>query len=177
MRTFPSPLSQQSTATSQQGFTLVELLAVVVITAVISVVAVGVFLNSQVRGNKTRSVSQTTQQGSFLIDQINFMVRNARALRPNAAGESCAGAMESLVLETRQNTLIVLALAGDRLASDSTPLSSEDVQVDQLVFNCQQVPGQTGALIEYSFHITSGDPTTSSSFDQTFTSQVSLRSY
>lgn len=161
------------------GFTLVELLAVVVITAVMSVVAVSIFLNAQLRGNKARSVSTVTQQGGFLVDQINFVVRSSKGLLPNADGATCDPSMDSLTLETHHNSSITLSLVDTALASDSASLSSPSVTVSNLNFACSQTAGQPGALIRYSFTVSVGGITETSdnSFSQDFTSQVSLRSY
>lgn len=173
MRRFSHP------ALAQAGFTLVELLAVVVITAVMSVVAVSIFLSTQIRGNKARSVSEVTQQGGFLVDQINFLVRSAKGVTTNPEGVSCGFAMESLSLQTHYDTIINVALNDTVLASDSAALSSPDVVVSNLNFSCTQTPGQPGALIRYSFTVSVGGVTQSAdnTFSQDFSSQVALRSY
>ena len=162
-----------------RGFTLVELLAVVVITAMMSVVAVSIFLNTQIRGNKARSVSAVTQQGSFLVDQVNFIIRSAKSLQPNSEGVTCSPAMSSLTLETHDMTRITLSLSDSALASDGAALSSPEVRVENLNFACSQTAGQPGALIQYSFSLSVGGVTESAdnTFTQDFSSQVSLRSY
>lgn len=158
---------------SRSGFTLVELMAVVVITAIMSLVAVGVFVNAQVRGNRVRSVSQLNQQGSFLLDRMNFAIRSASGV------QTCDLDMESLSLDTYEGDIILLQLTGDQISSNSSVLSDPNVQVESLSFDCTQGTDQTGAFIQYAFTLSIGDPVTNpdSYFTQDFESQVSIRSY
>lgn len=168
-----------TTQARQAGFTLVELLAVVVITAVISVVSVGVFVNSQVKGNKARSMSEVRQQGEFLLDHINFLIRSSRTVSTNAEGLVCEPGMDSLGLESYAGTTTVLSLQDDVLASNSAGLSSGEIEVSGLNFDCTQADGLPGAFITYQFTITVGADSTSpdTQFQETFQSQVTIRSY
>jgi prepilin-type N-terminal cleavage/methylation domain-containing protein len=160
----------------QAGFTLVELLAVVVITAIISVVAVGVFVNSQVRGNKARTVSVIRQQGVALTDQVDFLIRGSRGLGATAP---CTTGMSQLTLETSTGRETTFALVNGQLASNSAVLSASNVTVQNLSFSCSQASGQAGALISYEFTLSVGDQLVSpdSYFSQVFRSQVNIRSY
>jgi prepilin-type N-terminal cleavage/methylation domain-containing protein len=160
----------------QAGFTLVELLAVVVITAIISVVAVGVFVNSQVRGNKARTVSVIRQQGVALTDQVDFLIRGSSGL---GTGAACTTGMDELTLETSTGNETTFSLINGQLASNSAVLSASNVTVEDLSFSCSQASGQVGALISYEFTLSVGDQLTSpdSYFSQVFRSQVSIRSY
>lgn len=158
------------------GFTLVELLAVVLITAVISVVAVGVFVNSQVRGNKARTVSEVRQQGVSIVDQLDFVIRGATGIAP---GTSCDVGMNELSLQSGDGSVTVIGLDGSRLVVNGVAISSSEVTIQDVSFSCQQASGQTGALISYQFLIQVGDQTSSpdSYFSQIFQSQVNIRSY
>lgn len=158
------------------GFTLVELLAVVVITAVISVVAVSVFVNSQVRGNKARTVSEVRQQGVTIVDQVDFVIRGSTGIAP---GTPCDVGMDELSLQSGDGTINVVGLSDSRLVLNGSPLSSSNVIVQDVSFSCQQASGQTGALISYQFLIQVGDQLSSpdSYFSQIFQSQVNIRSY
>ncbi len=161
---------------NKRGFTLIELLAVVLITAVISVVSVGVFVNSQVRGNKARAVSVVRQQGVSITDQLDFLIRGSRGI---PEGALCTSGLSELTLETSSGENTVLSLVDSRVASNSTFLSSDTVRVSALAFSCIPAASIGGANISYSFIVEVGDQIISpdSYFSQEYQSNVNIRSY
>jgi len=172
------------------GFTIIELITVVSITAIISVVSVAVLLNSQVRGTRATTINKVRTEGSFLLDRLAFQLRNARYLEENQNGETCQAAMSAIRVRTAEGDLIELYRTEDsRVASNAgaviadppaTYLTSPNIQVDSLIFSCQQTADQSGAIVGIDFTLSTGDSATlspESYYQESFSTQVYVRSY
>lgn len=176
--------------TSYVGFTIIELITVVTITAIISIVSVSVLVNSQVRGTRATTINRVRSEGAFILDRTSFLLRNARYLEQNQDGEICQPGMQAIRLRTAEGGVVELYTTDDsRVASNSgtvisnppaSYLSSQSIQVDSLIFSCEQTPEQSGAIITINLTISTGNPDTlspESYYQETFTTQVYVRSY
>jgi type II secretory pathway pseudopilin PulG len=174
----------------QQGFTIIELLAVIAITEMISIVSVAVLVNSQLRGTRATTLNRVRQEGSFVLDQISFTLRNARYVLANQDGQTCTDGMSAIRLRMPAGETIEFYLDDDgRIASNSGTvitdppaayLTSSGVLVNTLSFSCQQDPAQGGAVIRLEFDMSSGDPNTvspESYYHQLFSTQIYVRSF
>lgn len=174
---------------AQGAFTLIELITVVSITALISVVSVSVLVNTQIRGTRSTTLNKVRQEGTFVLDQLTFLLRNARYLEENQFGETCATNMSAIRMRTQEGVPVEIYLTEDnRVASDSGTISnppavyltSDGVEVTSLSFNCQQQQSEGGAIVRVNFTLATGNPDTvtpEAYFSQDFFTQVYVRSY
>lgn len=176
---------------SNQGFSLIELITVVSITAVVSLVSVSVLINSQLRSTKATTIGRIRQEGDFATTEIGYLLRNARYLLPNQFGQTCGDSMSSIRLGMGDGNIIELYTdSTSRIASNSGTvitvppaayLTSSAVELkNALQFTCQQQPYQGGALIDFSFTLATGDEellSDESYYEQVFSSRVYIRSY
>jgi len=149
------------------GFSLIELLAVVAITAILSVVTIQIIVSGQLRGSQSEGVSGLRQEADFVMDQLGYTIRNARSV-------SCASATE-LEVKTKNNTTIVYTLDGTRLASNSAFLTSTGIELSGLSFLCTSNDSTPGMLVDISFVLT--NRFVSPPFSQPFHTTVYLRSF
>lgn len=175
----------------QQGFSLIELITVVTITAIISMTAVSVLINTQLRGNKANSISQVRQAGEEVLEVITFELRNAKYMETNRNGTVCATDMPAIRFRSRTNQVIEYYLdsSEDRIASSSagnvsaTPnayLSSDKIRISDLSFDCNREDGELGAEVQLNFTAETGEENSLANefyYRQEFSTRVYIRSY
>jgi len=149
------------------GFSLIELLAVVAISAILSVVTVQLAVSSQLRSSQSDSVSKVRQEGDFLLDQLSYSIRNARSV-------TCVGT-DRLDVAMKNNTSIIYQLDEMQLASNSAYLNSTSVEMTDLLFTCTENDASPGVLVNISFTLT--NRATAPPSVQDFTTNVYLRSF
>jgi prepilin-type N-terminal cleavage/methylation domain-containing protein len=174
----------------KNGFSLIELISVVAITAVISLVSVNVLITSQIRGTRANVISQVRREGGFVLDELSFLLRNARYLTENQFSQVCQDNMSAIRAVDQNGGQIEIYLDVDgRVASNSgavisdppaSYLSSPTVIVSGLNFDCRQDPEERGAFIQVRFKVESGsqaDLSPEAYYAQDFTGNVYIRSY
>lgn len=174
----------------ESGFTIIEISIVVAITAIVSVVAVSVLVNSQLRGTRSATLNQVRQEGSFLLDQISFLLRNARYVMENQDGQVCEQAMTAIRVRAADGGVVEVYLDDSgKVASNSgevisdppiTYLSSDAMIVESLIFHCSQAPEESGARIGVQMTLATGNELTTAPeafFRQNFSTQVYVRSF
>jgi prepilin-type N-terminal cleavage/methylation domain-containing protein len=173
------------------GFSLIELLTVVSITAIISLVSVAVLINTQIRGTKTSTIAKVRQEGEYVNEEISFVLRNAKYLLPNQDGQTCNEDMTAIKVLTKEDLVVEIYTDDDgRIASQAGGLVAEDASayltssgvklISALTFHCTQEPYQKGALIDFTFTLATGDKSVLSKesyYEQVFTNSVYMRSY
>lgn len=173
------------------GFSLIELLTVVSITAIISLVSVAVLINTQIRGTKTSTIAKVRQEGEYVSEEISYLIRNAKYLLPNQSGQTCAEDMSAIKVLTKDDLVVeiytdedgrIASQAGDIVANTaSSYLTSSGVKlISAITFNCVQEPYQKGALIDFTFTLATGDKSVLSKesyYEQIFANRVYMRSY
>ncbi len=176
---------------AKNGFSLIELLTVVSITAIVSLISVAVLINTQVRGTKTTTIAKVRQEGEYVNEEIAYLLRNAKYLVANRDGLTCSQDMASIRVLTKEDLLVEIYSSDDgRIASQagalatgeaSSYLTSSGVRLSSaLAFNCVQEPHQRGALIDFTFTLSTGDRFTlsrESFYEQVFENRVYMRSY
>ena len=149
------------------GFSLIELLAVVAITAILSVVTVQIAVNSQLRSSQSEAVSKIRQEGDFLLDQISYSIRNARSV-------TCTSPTR-LDVGNKDNTTVIYTLTETQLTANGSALTTSNLQVSNLTFTCTANDASPGVLVNISFTLT--NPATFPPAEQSFRSSAYLRSY
>lgn len=149
------------------GFSLIELLAVVAITAILSVVTVQLAVNSQLRGAQSEAVTKLRQEGDFILDQMSYAVRNARSV-------SCVG-LDRLDVTNKENSTTIYRLEETQLLANESPLSSSGLEMSALSFLCTENDASPGVLVNIEFSLI--NRSISPPLEQDFRSNVYVRSY
>ncbi|GIW61794.1 MAG: hypothetical protein KatS3mg089_0646 [Patescibacteria group bacterium] len=162
------------------GFTLVELLAVIVVIASVSGIVFGVLLASLRGSNKSTNVTILQQNGNYALSQITKMIRNARSLEypsPCFNETGYIATTSSIIIENPdagRTTFSCNSLPNGTISSNSASLvDTSSVVVTACSFTCTQNSLYNFPTITISFTLSkkysSGvvDATTPSSFQST----------
>ncbi|MEP7167384.1 MAG: type II secretion system protein [Candidatus Woesebacteria bacterium] len=104
----------------KNGYTLLELLIVIGLTVILLITATSLFFTTFIGGGKTASAEYTKQAGQNALNQMTYLIRNARKLTTNVAGQTCAGSMDSIGLINQDGGTTVLQLdSSGKIASNS----------------------------------------------------------
>lgn len=155
---------------TNKGFSLIELLAVVAIASILSITAVQILMQSQLRGTQSEAISQLRQEGDSLLDQFTYAIRNANQVTCQAGGTQ-------LQVEDQQGNIALYELQETTVASNGASLTAGDVNVENLMFICQNSTSSDATLVKYQFDLVS--PTLGESmpnFRQSFSSSTVIRS-
>jgi prepilin-type N-terminal cleavage/methylation domain-containing protein len=152
---------------NNSGFSLIELLAVVAITAILSVVTVQIAVNSQLRGAQSEAVAKLRQEGDFILDQMSFAIRNARSV-------SCVG-LDRLDVASKENTTTIYRLDEAQLWANDNPLTSSGLEMSSLTFLCTENDASPGVLVNIEFSLI--NRAISPPLEQDFRSNVYVRSF
>lgn len=168
---------------SQRGFTLLELLLYVAISAIIMsgiVTLLILLMNSRV---KNQTVTEVESQGAFIMQELGASIRNSAAITAPAAGASAT----SLTLDTRDDTKdpviysltsgVVSVTEGSGPKPTVTPLNSSAVTVSGLSFQNLSLAGTTSQVIRVTFTVTYTNPSGRDEYNysKTFYNSYSLR--
>ncbi len=171
------------------GFSLIELITVVAITAIISLVSVNVLVTSQIRSTRANTISQVRREGDFILSSITYLLRNARYLEANQFSQVCINQMTAIRVVDQNGGTVEIYLDQERVASNSGTLltdppaaylSSPTVEVTGLTFDCQQDPAAHGAYLNVYFKVASGnkeDLSPEAYYAQEFTGNIYVRSH
>ncbi len=162
------------------GFTLVELLAVIVVMASIGGIIFGVLFASLRGSNKSTNVTTLQQNGNYALSQITKMIRNARSLEypsPCFSETGYIATTSSIIIENAdagRTTFSCDNLPNGTLSSNSASLiDTSSVVVTACSFTCTQSSLYNFPTITISFTLSkkysSGvvDTTTPSFFQST----------
>lgn len=170
---------------TKAGFTLIELLIVVSLSIMLMLGASTMFMAVLISNTKLSSSHLVKSEGTFALNQMEFLLRNAVELVPNGSGETCAEDMDVIGLVSSDGQITYLFAEEDdgfyKIASRSGRyLTSEAVElVDGPTFDCTEAIGGASQYITISFTLRKGTPGVDKPRDiveQTFTSSVTLRS-
>lgn len=181
----------RTTSAQWTGFSLIELLTVVSITALVSLVSVSVLVNSQLRSTKATTVARVRQEGEFATRELEYLLRNARYILANQYGQTCTTGMSAIRVATGDDNIVEIYTSEDsRIASNSGKVVTEEPAAyltssavrlkSALALNCKQEPYQGGALVEYTFTLSTGEQDSISAeayYEQAFSGHVYVRSY
>ena len=111
------------------GYTLVELLAVVAITSILSLAAVQILLQGQLRSSQAEAIAKVRQEGYFVLDRISHELRNGL--------DADCPALNQLIVTSSAGQTISFSQNGTAIASDSSLLTTENVAVQEVIFKCE----------------------------------------
>lgn len=160
---------------NKRGFTLIELMIVISITAVIVVTVTGLFFRAIRGGTKTETTVDLSQNAEFSMSLMERFIRNAKEVN-NVGGVECPGIGSTITLIGWDGGSTQFSLSNGRIASNSFALSGTSVLIENLQFECireEGVPDQV--LIE--FDATSSDVGGASGSSGHYESTVSLRNF
>jgi len=164
------------------GFTLLEILVVMVIASLVMVILSGMFFSILKGSTKSRIMVEIKQNGSFALNVMERMIRNAKSVSYTNTGDNSSIDIENQ--DDRTTTFACFNLGGKNIiASNSASLiDSSRVRVS----NCSNIftvtPGELGrtpASVVINFileqAVSSGRVEDKSTMN--FKSQVVLRNY
>lgn len=150
------------------GYTLVELLTVVAITSILSLAAVQILLQGQLRSSQAEAITKLRQEGYFVLDRITHELRNGL--------DAECPATNQLVVTTVDGQDITFWQNGTAIASDSSLLTTEDVTVQSVMFVCQDSTNTSGTLVKVNLSLTTPELLqTTPDFAQDFATSVYVR--
>lgn len=153
---------------AQAGYTLVELLTVIAITGVLSLAAVSILLQGQLRSSQAEGIAKIRQEGGYALDAMAYELRNG-------LDATCLSEQELAVI-TRDGRTITYALQDTALTSDSAALTTEDTTVQSLTFTCEPSTSTAGTLVRVNFVMTTPElARTITDFSQDFATSVYVR--
>lgn len=156
---------------SQKGFTLVELLAVIIVFSVVTSIIAGILVTSLRTSNKTNIISTVKQNGNFALTQMSGVIRNARVLvSPYPCGSpSTPTTVTQLQLITADGLPITLDCNAQvsntpptctpqtpcaTIASNSASLlDTSAIKLTACTFTCSQLSNTDYPIINISFSL------------------------
>ncbi len=178
----------------QKGYTLVELLAVTAIIVIVSGLIVGILYSTLRGGNKTRIISDVTQNGNYAISVIANTALNARSVTQvnGVPINDCTTLRQgtSIQFEEENGNLITFAcsLASQSIASTSGTTTNDlidtsAVKVDPATctFSCAQNNANpySNPIIKIVFTVSqkSNGNILENSATSTFNTSVTMRNF
>ncbi len=124
-----------------EGFTLVELLAVIAVFMIIGTLAMSILITSLRTSSKTNLLSSVRANGNYAISEISKLIRNARVLEsPFPCGTSSSPTTTtSATITTPDNLPVTFACANSTISSNGASLiDTNAVKVTNCQFTCTQ---------------------------------------
>lgn len=123
----------------QKGFTLVEMLAVMVVFVVIGSFVTAILITSLRGNNKTNTLTAVRQNGNYALSQMAKTIRNARYL---VSPSSCGTVSNPTITTTLQlkdpngNTITYDCSGGTISSNSSSLLDTNTVSLSTCQFTC-----------------------------------------
>lgn len=140
---------------TESGFTLMELLIVISITALIVTTIMGLFFRSLRSGAKTETIVKVEENAQYVTAVLERFIRNAKEVS-SVGGLPCPNTGSSLTVLSWDGGSTTFSLSGGRIASNSSPISASVVTIQNLVFECIRTEG-TPDQVAIDFDITRSD--------------------
>lgn len=153
-----------------RGFTLVELLVVMVVFSLVGAITSSILVTSLRTSNKANSIIVLKQNGDYVITQAEKLFREARVLKsPFPCGlPSQPTQQASVALINSDGTEVDLACTGNTIASNGASLLDTTAVVipsNACILTCSQQSSSDFPIISLQFSLVS--KTTSSFTEQT----------
>jgi len=166
-----------------KGFTLVELLVVIVVFSLVGAITGSILVNSLRTANKTNSINVLKQNGDYVVQQTEKELHEARVLKsPFPCGlPSQPTQQSSVALVNSDGVEIDLSCSGNTIASNGASLldtNSVVVAPGSCSFTCSQLASSDFPVISLQFSLaikttsTFSEQTASASAVPFFTSVV-----
>jgi len=142
----------------RSGFTLVELLAVITITGVVSTLMFGILFTTLKGADKSESVSKLQENGNFALSQMSRMARYAIKLQdPDTCYSGVSGSpvtsseITILNADNRSTTFACDETAGTISSNSANLLDSSTVSMTECSFSCSQATAYDLPSLTISF--------------------------
>jgi len=163
----------------KNGFTLIEIMIVVVILGIIVVIGSGAFFSILRGSTKTKTLQMVKQNGDYAISVMERMIRNARILIYPTTDSTVA----SITIENPDGGETVFSCESDRatISSNGASLLSNEVKVSDC--NIFEVtvgqPEVKPATVKINFNLTQVEITNrpEEQAEVNFQTTVTLRNY
>ncbi|MGH7245712.1 MAG: PilW family protein [Candidatus Levyibacteriota bacterium] len=155
----------------QKGFTLVEMLAVMVVLVVIGGIIAAILVSSLRGNNKTNSIHLVQENGNYALSQMTKMIHNARVLdSPYPCGSLVSPTQTNqIVLTNPDNTSTTLSCSNGIIASNGASLlDATNISLTSscdTLFTCTQDSSSNLPVITIDFYLQKA--TTSNFVEQT----------
>lgn len=163
-----------------QGFSLLEILVVIMITAIVVTVLSGMFFSILKGSTKSRIMAEIKQNGSYALNVMERMIRNAKSVMADPTND------QKITIIGQDNMPTVFECTADgKIASISAQFSGQLIDSTRVkVAECKfgVTPGELGRTPSaISINFTLSQAGTSGRIEEmstmAFTSQVVLRNY
>ncbi len=162
----------------RKGFTLVELLVVMVIMVTVGMLIANLFLANLRTAAKTKALTEIKQNGDYALAVMRRMIRNAQKVQSNCPEGGASGA-DLTILNLDENTT-EFTCQSDKIASEGAALTSRNLTVEgcSSAFFCRKPLGRP-AVVSISFTLKKGGPSLGKEFtaEIPFQLTVSTRNY
>lgn len=102
----------------QKGFTLIELMVVVVILAIVAILVVNLFFSTLKGATKTTVLNEVKQNGDYAISTMERLVRNAQTITSSCDGSSSTAV--KILSQDNQETTFDCSGGMQQIASTSS---------------------------------------------------------
>lgn len=140
---------------TKKGFTLIEILVVISVLAIIMVIGSSSFFNLLKGSTKTRTANLVKQNGDYALAVMERMIRNAQDI--DAA--NCTLGMDEITIVNPDGKSTVFSCIDNPISSNSAKLISDQVIVDDCLFDCQDGGYFDPDVVTIDFTLSTGDPT------------------
>jgi len=157
---------------SKTGFTLIELLIVSGLTTMLLLTVTAMFMTFLASSANTNIRRILNREGSYALNQIEFLLRNARSVTCNSSSSIAVTSIDNSA-----TTLSYTTPSPSRIASASattTYLTSNAVGVENGSFNCEQAGDKLFVNVSFALQkINSADAPVGQ--PETFTTSIQVR--
>ncbi len=116
----------------KKGFSLIELTIVIGLIALLTLAISAIMLTSIGTSNRIRTATRVKQAGSFVIDQLQAILRSAKSVT------SCDSVLATITVVNQDGTSSTIRESGGRIASDATFfISPENMTVSSYSLICE----------------------------------------
>ncbi len=178
----PVEMTRQNSA----GFTLIEILAVSVLSTILLVTATSLLLTYSYSSVKNKATRYVKNEGSYVLNSMSSLLRNARQLTTNTDSQVCQSGMNKIAFVSPDGEVTEYFLETDptdnklKIASNSgIYLTSGSFEIidDSLSFDCVTNADNSLKHISISFGLRKGSQEEEARelTEQYFTTGVTLR--
>lgn len=161
-------MNPKSRIRSHSGFTLVEIMVVVVVLFTVGVTASQLFFSILKGGSKSTILGAVKQNGDYALSVMERMIRNSTAIT------SCD--VTSLTIQNQDGGTTTFTCSGTQISSNSASLTSNNVAVScASLFNCQLPQRKITIIFDVSESVAA--PKVEETARMNFQTTVTLRNY
>ena len=173
LQTSIAPNFRNTSPASQKGFTLIEILVTTSLTVLIMLTITSMFMTFLVSNSKTNIKKIVKEEGLYAMSQMEFILKNAYYL--DETTHTCSADMDTIEVISLDGGVTTFTNQGGKIASNSAALTSDEVALSGLSFDCSGAVSNRS--IKISFQLQKNAPTLSqdTSVLQTFESTVNIR--